>query len=85
MRRAGGLSHSVLVKLLTSAPPAPSPDRRALERLEAQHGAALPGQLAAFGISGRFDGALRRLFMSHPPIAERIAALRSGRYAESYP
>jgi len=57
----------------------------ALERLEAQHGAALPGQLAAFGISGRFDGALRRLFMSHPPIAERIAALRSGRYAESYP
>jgi len=53
----------------------------ALERLDAQHGAALPGQMAAFGISGRFDGALRRLFMSHPPIAERIAALRASRYA----
>jgi hypothetical protein len=44
----------------------------------------LPGQLAAFGISGRFDGELRRLFMSHPPLAERIAALRFGRYAEGY-
>jgi heat shock protein HtpX len=53
----------------------------ALERLGAQHGAPLPGQMAAFGISGRFDGALRQLFMSHPPIAERIAALRAGRYA----
>jgi heat shock protein HtpX len=53
----------------------------ALERLDVQHGAALPGQMAAFGISGRFDGALRRLFMSHPPIAERIAALRAGHYA----
>ena len=74
MRRASGLSHSVLVKLLSSAPPAPSPDRRALERLEAQHGAALPGQLAAFGIPGRFD----------PPLAERIAALRSAGYGESY-
>ena len=72
MRRASGLSHSVLVKPLSSAPPAP--DRRALERLEAQHGAALPGQLAAFGIPGRFD----------PPLAERIAALRSAGYAESY-
>jgi heat shock protein HtpX len=53
----------------------------ALERLDTQQGAELPGQLAAFGISGRFDGALRRLFMSHPPIAARIAALRTGRYA----
>jgi heat shock protein HtpX len=52
----------------------------ALERLDAQHGASLPRQMAAFGISGRFDGALRRLFMSHPPIAERIAALRAARY-----
>jgi heat shock protein HtpX len=53
----------------------------ALERLDAQQGAALPGQMAAFGISGRFDGVLRRLFMSHPPIAERIAALRASRDA----
>jgi heat shock protein HtpX len=48
----------------------------ALERLEAQHGAALPGQLQAFGIDGRVASGLQRLFMSHPPIAERIAALR---------
>ena len=48
----------------------------ALERLAAARPAALPGQLAAFGISGGFGVGLRRLFMSHPPIAERIAALR---------
>jgi heat shock protein HtpX len=49
----------------------------ALERLEAQHGAPLPGQMAAFGISGGVAQGLRRLFMSHPPIPERIAALRA--------
>jgi heat shock protein HtpX len=53
----------------------------ALERLEAQRGAALPGQLAAFGINGHFARGVQRLFMSHPPIPERIAALRDGRYA----
>lgn len=36
----------------------------------------LPDQLAAFGISGGVGGGLRRLFMSHPPLDERIAALR---------
>ncbi|MDD2801844.1 MAG: protease HtpX [Methylobacter sp.] len=36
----------------------------------------LPGQLAAFGING---GGMSRLFMSHPPLAERIAALQSAR------
>jgi len=52
----------------------------ALERLQAQHGAALPGQMPAFGISGAFGHGLRRLFMSHPPIPERIAELRARRY-----
>ena len=52
-----------------------------LERLEAQHGAALPGQMAAFGISGPVGQGLARLFMSHPPIPERIAALRAARYS----
>ncbi|MGR9086863.1 MAG: protease HtpX [Gammaproteobacteria bacterium] len=33
----------------------------------------LPGQLAAFGIAGR---GMMRLFMSHPPLEERIAALQ---------
>lgn len=35
----------------------------------------LPDQLAAFGISGGRHG-LMRLFMSHPPLEERIQALR---------
>jgi heat shock protein HtpX len=49
----------------------------ALERLKAMHEPAqLPNQLAAFGISGRRDGGLMRLFMSHPPLDERIAALK---------
>lgn len=38
----------------------------------------LPDQLAAFGISGHFGQGLKRLFMSHPPLDERIAALRAG-------
>ncbi len=49
----------------------------ALERLQAGHGAPLPDQMAAFGINGGIGEGLRRLFMSHPPIEERIAALRA--------
>jgi heat shock protein HtpX len=37
----------------------------------------LPDQMAAFGISGKRDGGLRRLFMTHPPLEERIARLQS--------
>jgi len=37
----------------------------------------LPDQLAAFGISGSVGSGLRRLFMSHPPLEERIAALKN--------
>jgi heat shock protein HtpX len=36
----------------------------------------LPGGLAAFGIAGGLPRGLSRLFMSHPPLEERIAALR---------
>ncbi len=36
----------------------------------------LPDQLAAFGISDRVGHGLQRLFMSHPPLEERIAALQ---------
>ena len=48
----------------------------ALQTLSGNQGeAALPKQFQAFGIS---DGSgVSRLFMSHPPIAERIAALRN--------
>ncbi len=50
----------------------------ALERLAAFSGQShLPDQLAAFGINGRIGRGIVRLFMSHPPIEERIAALRA--------
>ena len=50
----------------------------ALQRLKAAHAPPqLPNQLAAFGISGRMGGGLARLFMSHPPLAERIARLQA--------
>jgi heat shock protein HtpX len=50
----------------------------ALERLKAAHGQPLPTQqLAAFGISGGVGSGIRRLFMTHPPLDERIAALRA--------
>lgn len=48
----------------------------ALQRLAGQGQAQLPDQMAAFGISGRRAGGFARLFMSHPPIEERIEALR---------
>lgn len=51
----------------------------ALERLAQMHGAStLPKQVAAFGISGGVGHGLQRLLMSHPPLEERIAALRQG-------
>ncbi|MBB4132883.1 protease HtpX [Xanthomonas sp. 3075] len=51
----------------------------ALERLSLNHGQnTLPSQVQAFGISGGVGDGLRRLFLSHPPLPERIAALRAG-------
>jgi heat shock protein HtpX len=49
----------------------------ALERLKSQHPAPLPEKMAAFGISGGDGGGIKRLFMTHPPLTERIAALRN--------
>ncbi|WP_202844853.1 protease HtpX [Luteimonas saliphila] len=50
----------------------------ALERLAQNHGQnTLPKQIAAFGISGGIGHGLKRLLMSHPPLEERIAALRA--------
>lgn len=50
----------------------------ALRRLQqASNPEPLPDEMAAFGISGgRVDG-FKKLFMSHPPLEERIAALES--------
>jgi heat shock protein HtpX len=39
----------------------------------------LPEQLEAFGISGGMGSGFKRLFMSHPPLEERIALLESQR------
>ena len=51
----------------------------ALQRLAQMHGAStLPKQVAAFGISGGIGHGLQRLLMSHPPLEDRIAALRNG-------
>ncbi|KPK48754.1 MAG: heat-shock protein HtpX, partial [Thiotrichales bacterium SG8_50] len=50
----------------------------ALERLKQGAGQPhLPDQMAAFGISGGIGGGLKRLFMSHPPLDERLAALKA--------
>ena len=50
----------------------------ALERLALNHGEnTLPKQIAAFGISGGIGHGLRKLLMSHPPLEQRIAALRA--------
>ena len=50
----------------------------ALERLQkSANQAHLPEQLEAFGIPGGMAAGLKSLFMSHPPLADRIAALRN--------
>ena len=49
----------------------------ALRRLQAAHNEPLPDEMAAFGISGGRSDGLRRLFMSHPPLSERIHALEA--------
>lgn len=52
----------------------------ALDRLRRQTAPPLAsGQLAAFGITGSVGHGLRRLFMTHPPLEERIAALQEHR------
>ena len=55
---------------------------RALEKLKAETQAHIPNQmpdtLTAFGISGGWKENASRLFMTHPPLDERIDALRRG-------
>ena len=54
----------------------------ALEHLKAEQGipVELPGEMTAFGINGGLKNGLAGLLMSHPPLDERIAALRAGNY-----
>jgi heat shock protein HtpX len=50
----------------------------ALQRLKVNHGeSTLPNTIAAFGISGPLAEGFKKLFMSHPPLDERIAALQN--------
>ncbi|ODS64888.1 MULTISPECIES: protease HtpX [unclassified Arenimonas] len=50
----------------------------ALEKLSRTYGqSTLPNEVAAFGISGGVGHGLRKLFMTHPPLEERIQALRN--------
>ena len=49
----------------------------ALEKLKRASGQPdLPDQFAAFGINGGVPTGLKRLFMTHPPLDDRIAALK---------
>lgn len=48
------------------------------ERLKSTVGQPhLPDRMAAFGISGGIGQGIKRLFMTHPPLDERILALRA--------
>ena len=48
----------------------------ALERLRQGHEPQLEGSMMAFGINGKRS--ISELFMSHPPLEQRIEALRRG-------
>ncbi|GAB59109.1 protease HtpX [Rheinheimera nanhaiensis] len=50
----------------------------ALERLKYNHESRLEGSMMAFGIAG--GGKKSELFLSHPPLEKRIAALRSRQF-----
>lgn len=50
----------------------------ALKRLQQAHGVhELPGEMAAFGFSGGLGSSFGKLFMTHPPLEERILALQN--------
>ena len=50
----------------------------ALQRLQSIHQPSkLPEEMAAFGINGGVAEGFKKLFLSHPPLEERIAALQS--------
>ncbi len=52
----------------------------ALQRLRSEQGLPndMPGEMAAFGISGQMKEGLMSLFLTHPPLEKRIAALKAG-------
>jgi heat shock protein HtpX len=50
---------------------------QALQALKQSQGEPMPPQMQAFGINTGGTSGLMRLFMSHPPLDERIAALQT--------
>jgi heat shock protein HtpX len=55
----------------------------ALEVLKRSQGEPMPPQMQAFGINTGSGGGFMGLFMSHPPLDARIAALRSSKNTDS--
>jgi heat shock protein HtpX len=51
---------------------------RKLQQVNQPHD--LPGEMAAFGIAGGLGDGMKKLFMTHPPLEERIAALQNAKY-----
>ena len=51
---------------------------RRLQQVNQPHD--LPGEMAAFGIAGGLGDGMKKLFMTHPPLEERIAALQNAKY-----
>ncbi|MDX1670526.1 MAG: protease HtpX [Limnobacter sp.] len=49
----------------------------ALQKLQRLNAGPLPDKMAAFGISGNKGQGIKRLFMTHPPLEERIEALKN--------
>jgi heat shock protein HtpX len=51
----------------------------ALQRLRSEQGlpSDMPGEMTAFGINGELKAGLMSLFLTHPPLEKRIAALQS--------
>ncbi len=49
----------------------------ALQRLASLHTQPLPDKMAAFGIASGGTSGIKKLFMTHPPLEERIAALQA--------
>lgn len=54
----------------------------ALQRLQAEQGqpSDLPGEMTVFGIHGDKTAGIKALFMTHPPLERRIAALMANRF-----
>lgn len=55
----------------------------ALEHLRAEQGipVEMPGEMIAFGINGSLKNGLAGLLMTHPPLEQRIAALKTGNFS----